>query len=340
MRHLPGLSFLTVLGARGLLAARRWFGIIGILLCTASAYPATWFVNAAVTPPGGPGTSWGTAFSYLQDALEAAADNPGPDEIWVAQGTYYPPDGLTPQPPDPRDASFALTFGVSIYGGFLTGDSLRTQRDPQENVTILSGDLDHNGVPSDGDSHNIVTAFDFSVGGFLDGFRIQLGSTGMRISGDEASPIVQRCTIFNNKAGGVAVDNGGGFPIPKPRFVNCSFVGNHSFSRGGGTNLGPATQAFLFNCVFNGNSADDSGGGLALGSGTTGATLRNCTFTQNTCGFISAGIDGSGVACPGGPGGNVVLHNSILWHNGPGPSGGFTEQDQIDVACLNILSSS
>ena len=51
-------------------------------------------------PPGGDGTSWETAFTFLQDALAAApryfGENGG--VIWVAGGTYRPDQGagITP----------------------------------------------------------------------------------------------------------------------------------------------------------------------------------------------------------------------------------------------------
>jgi len=39
---------------------------------------------------GGDGKEWATAFRYLQDALQRASLTPTQDEIWVAEGIYYP----------------------------------------------------------------------------------------------------------------------------------------------------------------------------------------------------------------------------------------------------------
>ena len=87
-----------------------------------------------------PYTSWATAATSLQDALELAVSG---DEVWVAQGTYTPDPDATATDYD-RDASFILREGLRLYGGFdgteLT-DADRDQRDYANNLTILSGDL-------------------------------------------------------------------------------------------------------------------------------------------------------------------------------------------------------
>jgi hypothetical protein len=92
---------------------------------------------------GGDGTSWETAYRYLQDALRAA--NRG-DELWIAEGTYYP---------DRSDANAALRRGflvntsVSLYGGFSGDEASRSQRDPEAHPVVLSGDVDQNDATND-----------------------------------------------------------------------------------------------------------------------------------------------------------------------------------------------
>ena len=56
------------------------------------------------------GTTWGTAYSNLHDALSEAktiASVVNPIEIWVAAGTYYPDEG-TGYTDNARDSSFYL----------------------------------------------------------------------------------------------------------------------------------------------------------------------------------------------------------------------------------------
>jgi predicted outer membrane repeat protein len=110
----------------------------------------TWLVDAAVVGGDDDGSSWANAYRHLQNALERAQVTPGTDEIWVAAGTYYPDrNSASPNGTGSRNASFLLQFDVSIYGGFLglnhpqheNGETELTQRDPENNITTLSGDV-------------------------------------------------------------------------------------------------------------------------------------------------------------------------------------------------------
>jgi hypothetical protein len=100
------------------------------------------YVDIDNTPGAGPpldGTSWQLAFQHLQTALFYA--NPG-DQIWVAEGVYYP-DWYAD---NDRTTTFSLKEGVAIYDGFDPGSGADTfeERDWQTNVTVLSGDIDGN----------------------------------------------------------------------------------------------------------------------------------------------------------------------------------------------------
>lgn len=94
-------------------------------------------------PLGGNGHSWGRAYKYLQDALDAASSI---DDIRVAQGVYTP-DSKTSYPngSGDREATFQLIIGVTIKGGYAGfGESDPDARDVQLYETILSGDLTGN----------------------------------------------------------------------------------------------------------------------------------------------------------------------------------------------------
>src|SRR3989337_677929 len=102
-----------------------------------------YYVNASAQP-GGDGLSWNTSFQTLQQAIETACNN-APAHIWVAAGTYYPmqnPDTTSSSHAD-RTNTFTLCNGVAIYGGFAGVEIQLEERDWIINLTILSGDINH-----------------------------------------------------------------------------------------------------------------------------------------------------------------------------------------------------
>ncbi|MDP0501121.1 MAG: hypothetical protein Q7P63_13585 [Verrucomicrobiota bacterium JB022] len=93
-------------------------------------------VNQAAEP-GGDGTSWGSAYRYLQNALQQLQAG---DEVWIAQGTYYPDMGTGIDNND-TTASFHLDQPIVLRGGFLGSETAPSQRPTQGAATVLSGDL-------------------------------------------------------------------------------------------------------------------------------------------------------------------------------------------------------
>ena len=110
------------------------------------------------TGNGSDGKSWANAFTRVQDALGAAKNG---DEIWVASGIYTPGNTVSD--------TFLLKIGVELYGGFAATETERTQRDWENNLTILSGDIDGDDKNSSGlvitptniigdNSYHVITA--------------------------------------------------------------------------------------------------------------------------------------------------------------------------------------
>ena len=96
----------------------------------------------AITGTGTGGLSWTQAFTNVQDALAVATE---PSEIWVAKGVYYPDEG-SEQIDNSITATFVMTNGVVLYGGFEFNDTDINDRDWENNLTILSGDIDKNDI--------------------------------------------------------------------------------------------------------------------------------------------------------------------------------------------------
>ncbi len=236
------------------------------------------------------GYSWATAYSDLQDALALACGCNDTLQIWVAEGIYYPTtDSLD------RDATFELCNNVALYGGFAGNETDLNQRDWENNLTILSGDINQSDS-LDGNSYTVVTGSGTDSTALLDGFWIVMGNSDnantdvtdpVRTGGGmfvyHGSPTVTNCTFFGNTANG----GGGMFNYQSsPTVKNSTFSGNTAFSGGGMQNQSSAFPT-IKNCNFSGNTAN-IGGGMFNNQGSP--TLTNCTFSGNT-----ANVDGGGM---------------------------------------------
>ena len=228
----------------------------------------------------GDGTSWGTAFKTIQEAIDAASAN---DEIWVKQGTY---------------SSSNLNNAVHIYGGFAGGETAREDRDWKTNVTTVDGT-------------NTTRCFNVSANATIDGFTITNGDPGsdwgggMYISG-AIMPTIANCIFIGNTAqngGGIAV---GAYAIPT--IINCTFSGNSVSNFGGGI-FNIQSTPIITNCIFSVNQAFFNGGG-GIANMNSNPTITNCTFWGNRA---VTGGDGDGIH-------NIsslpTITNCILWNQG------------------------
>jgi predicted outer membrane repeat protein len=260
------------------------------------------------------GTSWYDAFTDLQDALAL----PGSGwEIWVAQGTYYP------------GAAQSDTFNISgaaVYGGFYGNETSREQRSPSTYVTILSGDIDQDGLDTD-NCYRVVSM----SSGTLDGFTIEQGyedydpGAGLYVTGSVTltdciiqnnatadtggygagayfgggSSTVTGCTFTSN----TAQDDGGGAALVNAgaTFSGCEFSSNHSIRVGGAEGQGgdgggiyiiSSTASFDSSCSFSGNNADDDGGGVYVEG--CSPSFNGCSFSGNESGEDGGGASNKG----------------------------------------------
>ena len=259
-------------------------GLSAVLLVTlltvglpALASPGIIYVDVDATGANN-GGSWGDAFNNLQQALGTVTTS---DEIWVAEGTYKP--GTS------RTDSFAMKNGVAIYGGFSGTETARNQRDLETNITILSGDLNDNGMDNNDAYHVFYHPSSTSLNGtaILDGFTITGGSAngsdphdvGGGMYNDQSSPTLTNCT-FN---GNTARSGGGMYNIQcSPTLTNCTFFRNTARS-GGGMSNSVLSSPTVTNCTFSNNQATTVGGGMSNFE-LSSPTVTNCTFNGNTRG--------------------------------------------------------
>ncbi len=246
------------------------------------------------------GALWSTAFNYLQDALGAAENG---DQIWVAEGIYYPDEGVGRTNNNAME-NFRLEEGFNLYGGFDPGSGIDSfnERDWETYRTILSGDIAQDDVTDNGvvtDTNNIIgtnsmnvlfSAFTTGIT-ILDGFFITGGDTGgggggMQIA--DSSPTLVNLYFSGNKS---TIDGGGlanyildEENLCNPSLTNVTFSGNSAERDGGGMFNEYSCVPSLTNVVFKGNIADEKGGGFFSNSNSDfGSTIfKNGIFSGNT----------------------------------------------------------
>jgi len=266
---------------------------------------AVTYVNGSVGASGD-GSSWASAYKYLQEALGNVQSG---DEIWAAKGTYYPDND--------RTSAFQLIEGVALYGGFDPDgvDDEWIGRDPDANMTVLSGDIDKNGMLDSGNSYHVVVGADEAT---IDGFKITGGfadansgsdNCGGGIFNDGVSTAVNNCILENNLAlfGGAAYND-----QSSASFVYCKFTNNVATLYGGAISNYACDSVLIRNCLFDyntaSNSLDDGRGGAIFNQSSTGTNVINCTFHDNL------GLLVGGAICEYASNGTQI-RNSIFWNN-------------------------
>jgi len=259
------------------------------------------------------GTSWATAFRYLQDALAIAA--PG-DTIRVGQGSYRPNQATVPVVTD-RKATFQLKSGVGLYGGYAGyGAPNPNSRNVTLYKTILTGDLNGDDVILDvtdrnlvhqllaaptrqDNAYTVVTASNVDPNAILDGFVVTAGNAngpsdfpyayerGGGLFAYKGSPTIRNCSFQVNAAksygGAVAIYQG------KATMDKCSFKANYSAGGGGAINNWVADTTTK-NCNFVWNEAAYDKWGGSIYSRDCKPIIEKCTFTQNYGGMEGGAI--------------------------------------------------
>ncbi len=296
--------------------------------------------NIRYVSPGGTGdcTSWGTACE-LQDALAQAV---GQDEIWVAQGTYYPDQG-SGQTDNAPTSTFTLPADVALYGGFNGSETSRDQRDWTVNRTILSGDLEQNDPSDNGvvtdpnqitgtNAYHVVRSSGVTSSTVLDGFIVTAGSAsgsgydavGGGMCNENDSPTVKNITFTGNRAdgsyhssGGSNSGGGGMYNLnASPMLYNVTFSNNsaYAWAGNGGGMYNENSNPTLNNVTFSDNNAINYGMGGGMFNEYSSPTLSNVTFSRNSAGWEGGGI-ANGMS-------NPTLNNTTFNGNSAGFSSG------------------
>lgn len=284
------------------------------------------YVNANATGAN-TGITWTNALTSLHRAVAMATASRGRvRQVWVAAGTY------TPGPAAHRANSLVIPTGLSVYGGFAGGETALEQRQPQVNVTVISGDLSSNDTPNGANRSDNSYRICF-LSGLLDGFTITGGNADTGPDSDAAAGLqllnrgtVKTCRIQNNSS---AQLSGGVLVIMCPdgaTLQDCTLSSNSSVG-GGGLFAASAPGLLIANTTFSRNTATSLGGGLFLGRESNVSAdyqVVDCRFQSNSADF--GGAIGS-VA-----GGSLNVADTLFENNTARSSGGAALSDEGDQA--------
>ncbi len=307
-----------------------------VLLSTAFAFQAREAAGFAILyvdddqalPATADGTTWSKAYKDLRLAIQKATTQPATfPEIRVAGGRY-PTTQSTTQPSE----SFHLLKLVAIRGGYRGLSDLPNAdtRDVDANVSILTGDIDGDGLLDDDNAVVVVDARQPNSSAtdntaVLDGFTITGGNGGAPVAigeneysagaglycpgtertGTASSPFITNCLFIGNRTKRPGhPQRGGGLFVGVNSNLNisgCTFIDNEAGDGGGVYMMTPGTSFSMARCTFIKNKADEAGGGAVFILAETGSSpvpFINCVFRRNESlkaegGAIFAGLTNS-----------------------------------------------
>ncbi len=252
---------------------RRCLILGGGLFCAIHlAAAGTLYVDPGSTNSIAPYTTWATAATNIQDAVDASTNG---DLILVTNGVY----------------ATGSRANIGLNRIVVDSKAITIQSVNGPSVTIIQGfqDATTNGPAA-------MRCVRFANGAVLSGFTLTNGATSSSGGGIycQANSIVTNCVITGNFS---SADGGGGYAGV---YYNCVITGNISRTSGGGV----SGNAVLNNCLLTHNTARSSGGGTLYGlltnctlvanyvstgggGGAFGSSLNNCIVYYNTIGVTS-----------------------------------------------------
>lgn len=238
------------------------FGVL-LALCGSTTAQQTLYVKSDAAGANN-GTSWQNAYTNLRTALAAAS--PG-DQVWVAAGTYKPTGGAA-------NATFAMSAGVALYGGFNGTESTLSARNPVTNVTILNGDLAGNDIignfttnRTDNSLHvvEITPSANPDDRAIVDGFVISGGQTLIGASNPD----------LTRRGGGLLT-------TAKATVRNCRFADNNGDTGGALAAVNTTASGLIVeDCIFEKNNTALLSAGVYLRDLSGGSSVRRCIFREN-----------------------------------------------------------
>ena len=289
-------------------ARLAWFGLILAWPWACSVSGSTFFVNLTSSNPQPPYSSWGTAATNIQNAVDLSANG---DLILVTNGIYAAGGRVTGGLTTNR---LAITLAVTVQS--VNGPA----------ATVIQGYQ----VPGTTNGLRAVRCAYLANGAVLSGFTLQGGATrtdgtngyGGGVLCQSTSATVTNCVLVGN----AAVMGGGSFFGT----VNNSIFSNNVAQSGGGAYAGTFN-----NSLFTGNSAGTGGAVAAAIESVT--VLNNCTVCGNSASTAGGGLASDGEAAP-----SVLAATNCIVYGNQAPSGsnylaGFATELTMSYCCTTPL---
>ena len=265
---------------------------------------------------GGNGHSWTSALKDLTTALNQASSG---DEIRVAQGTYKPAPAN-----GNRELSFFVKNGTILRGGYAgLSQSNSDQWDPQNYVSILSGDLNGNDRPNfenydDNTYHVVYASYITDPHTLVEGFRITGGSAssetccfyqrggGMYVV--QSLLTVKNCEFTLNQASWPPMAQGYGgamYIVTNSNIVveSSRFENNFAYTQGGAVYIKDSNPHFIDDDFVLNHAAS---GGALYSFVSNDILVENSRFLNN-----SSYYSGGAVTVSSGQGG-LISHSSFI----------------------------
>jgi hypothetical protein len=313
-------------------SATVWLTTGLLMSLSAAAIATTRYVNLNNPAPAFPYTSWSSAATNIQDAVDACS--PG-DQVLATNGTYQAGS---------RVSSEGATNIVVVT------NAISLQSVNGATVTIIDGGSTNRCVYLGNGAR--LAGFKITKGNAANGGGVYCASTNAWLQdcqlaanaagkgGGVYSGTLSNCTLTDNSVGLY----GSGAGAYGSVLTDCTLSSNAAANMGSG---GGAANAILNNCTLTGNVTGSGMSGATVGGGATGSTLYNCTLSGNRS--LGAGAAGGGAyACTlnnctlsgnyadhvGGGAYSSSLTNCTLTSNNGSYRGGGVAESSVAVNCV------